>query len=253
MGIVALVYSVVAYLLFFAAFLYLIPFMGGEMTAFIGAPKTLDAGVSAASGAPAALINIGLLLLFGLQHTVMARGSVKRAITKVIPWPMERSTYVLATVVVLALLYVYWRPMPEVVWSIESPLWSGVMLALFALGVVLVLVATLLINHFELFGLQQGWLRFRNKEQPKPEFRTPSLYKHVRHPLYLGWIMTFWATSHMTVGHLLFASIWTIYIFFAVSYEERDLIHIFGDKYRDYMAKTPAILPFGGEKTTHSK
>lgn len=247
MGVLALVYSVVCYLLFFAAFLYLIPFMGGEMTAFIGAPKTID-GPASAAGAPAALVNIGILVLFGLQHTIMARSGFKKALTKIVPWAMERSTYVLATVVILVILYRYWVPMPGVVWSIEAPLWSGVMTALFFIGVGLVLVSTLLINHFELFGLQQGWMRFKNLEHRKPEFRTPSLYKYIRHPLYLGWIIAFWATSYMTVGHLLFAAVWTIYIFVALGYEERDLVALFGDKYRDYMAKTPAILPFGGKK-----
>lgn len=248
MGVLALGYSVVVYLLFFAAFLYLIPFMGGEMTSFIPAPKTLDAGASPAAGAPAALINIGLLVLFGLQHTIMARGGFKRGLTKVVPWAMERSTYVLATVVMLVLLYVFWIPMPGVVWSIEAPLWAGLMMTLYFIGIGLVLLSTVLINHFELFGLQQGWYAFKKKEWPKPEFRTPSLYKYIRHPLYLGWIMAFWATSYMTVGHLLFASVWTIYIFVALGYEERDLVHVFGDKYREYMAKTPAILPFGAKK-----
>ena len=248
MGILALGYSVVAYVLFFAAFLYLIPFMGGDMTSFIGAPKTLDSGASSLTGTPAALVNLGLLLLFGVQHTVMARKSFKSAITKMLPQSMERSTYVLATVVVLILLYVYWQPMPSVVWSVSSPLWAGVLTALFFLGIGLVLLSTFLINHFELFGLLQGWLGFKKQDMPAPTFHTPSLYKHIRHPLYLGWIMSFWATSHMTAGHLLFASIWTIYIFVALGYEERDLINVFGDKYRDYMEKVPAILPFGARK-----
>lgn len=248
MGVLALLYSVIVYLLFFAAFLYLIPFMGGEMTSFIPAPKTLDAGVSPAAGAPAALVNIGLLVLFGLQHTIMARSGFKKALTKVIPPAMERSTYVLLTVLVLVLLYRYWIPMDGVVWSIESQPWAGLMMALYFLGVGLVLLSTFLINHFDLFGLLQGWMRFRNKPMPEPKFHTPSLYKVVRHPLYLGLIMAFWATSYMTVGHLLFASIWTIYIFIALGYEERDLIAVFGDKYREYMAKTPAILPFGAKK-----
>jgi len=247
MGFVALVYSLIAYLLFFAAFLYLIAFMGGDMTSFFRAPKTIDAGAARAAVAPAALINIVLLLAFGLQHTIMARQGFKKALTRLVPWPMERSTYVLATVVMLVLLYLYWRPMPGVVWHMEG-VWASAMTALYFIGIALVLISTLLINHFELFGLQQGWIRFRGEEQPKPEFRTPSLYQHIRHPLYLGWITAFWATSHMTVGHLLFAAVWTIYIFVAVGYEERDLVAVFGEKYRDYMARVPAILPFGGKK-----
>jgi protein-S-isoprenylcysteine O-methyltransferase Ste14 len=232
MGVIALIYSVVVYVAFFAAFLYLIPFMGGEMTSFIGAPKTIDEGASPAAGAAPALINIGLLVLF----------------TKFVPESMERSTYVLATVILLVLLYEYWIPMPAVIWSIDAPLWSGLMTALFFLGIGLVLLSTFLINHFDLFGLLQGWLKFKNKPKPEPVFHTPSLYKVIRHPLYLGWIMSFWATSYMTAGHLLFASVWTIYIFVALGYEERDLISTFGDKYRDYMAKTPAIIPFGKRK-----
>lgn len=248
MGILTLLYSVVAYLLFFASFLYLIVFVGGEMTTFAGAPKTLDLGSSSLTRPQAAFVNIGLLLLFGLQHTIMARPGFKKALTKVVPWSMERSTYVLLSVAMLVLLYVYWQPMTNAVWLVQSPLWSGVLTALFFLGVGLVLLSTFLLNHFDLFGLRQGWLRFQNKEYPKPEFSTPSLYKHVRHPLYLGWIMMFWATPYMTAGHLLFASIWTIYIFVAIGYEERDLIGVFGDKYRDYMDKVPAIFPFGARK-----
>lgn len=248
MGFLALGYSVVVYLMFFAAFLYLIVFMGGDMTAFVGAPKTIDAGPSPLAGAPPALVNIGLLLLFGLQHTIMARWGFKKGWMKVIPKSMERSTYVLATVIILILIYHYWIPMPSVVWSIDAPIWSGVLMVLFFLGIGLVLLSTFLINHFELFGLLQGWLGYKKQEPPAPTFHTPSLYKYVRHPLYLGWIISFWATSHMTTGHLLFAAIWTIYIFIALGYEERDLVAVFGDKYRDYMAKVPALLPFGGKK-----
>ena len=248
MGILALLYSVVAYFLFFASFLYLIVFVGGEMTAFAGAPKTLDLGTSSLIRPQAGFVNFGLLLLFGIQHTIMARPGFKKALTKIIPPSMERSTYVLMTVAVLVVLFVYWQPMTGVVWSVQSPLWGGVMTALFFLGIGLVLLTTLLINHFDLFGLLQGWLRFKNKEQPEPKFVTPSLYKHVRHPLYLGWIMMFWATPLMTSGHLLFASIWTIYIFVAIGYEERDLVGVFGDKYRHYMEKVPAIFPFGARK-----
>ncbi len=248
MKIISLVYSIVVYLIFFAALLYLIAFMGGDMTVFLGAPKTIDAGSSPLAGAPAALVNIGLLLLFGIQHTIMARKGFKDALTKVLPRAMERSTYVLTTVVVLVLMYHYWIPMDGVVWSVTSPLWAGILLVLYFAGLVLIFVSTFLMNHFEFFGLLQGWLSFKQKELPPPTFHTPSLYKIVRHPLYVGWIIAFWATSHMTVGHLLLASIWTIYIFVALGYEERDLIAVFGDKYRDYMAKTPAILPFGRKK-----
>ncbi len=248
MGILALSYSVVVYIVFFAAFLYLIVFVGGDGLPFISAPKTLDAGPSIFPAGPAALVNIGLLLLFAVQHSVMARPGFKRAWTKIVPKEMERSTYVLATVAVLLVLYAGWRPMPLVVWSEEGTLVSMALTALFFIGFGLVLLSTFLINHFELFGLQQGWFKFQSKQADAPVFRTPLLYRFVRHPLYLGFLIAFWATPHMTVGHLLFAAVWTGYIFIAIGYEERDLIGIFGDKYRDYMAKVPSIIPFGGRK-----
>lgn len=245
MGPVVLLFSVVVYLAFFAAFLYLIAFVGGDMIPFLRAPKTLDWGTSIFAGAPPALVNVGLLVLFGLQHSIMARPGFKRGLTKIVPHSMERSVYVLATVVVLVVLYAGWSPMTGVVWSVESPLWSGVLTAVFFAGFGLVLVTTFLINHFELFGLLQGWMRMKSKEMPPPEFRTPALYGFVRHPLYLGFLVAFWATPQMTTGHLLFAAVWTAYIFIAIGYEERDLIGVFGEKYRDYMARTPSILPFG--------
>lgn len=245
MGALILLYSVIVYLVFFAAFLYLIAFVGGDMIPFIRAPKTIDWGGSALADLPPALVNIGLLVLFGVQHSIMARQGFKRALTKIIPWPAERSTFVLATVVVLALLYAFWVPMTGVVWSVAAPLWSGVLTALFFIGFALVLLSTFLINHFELFGLMQGWFRFKGKPMPEPRFHTPFLYTFIRHPLYLGFLLAFWAAPTMTAGHLLFAAVWTAYIFIAIGYEERDLIALFGEKYREYMAKTPSILPFG--------
>ncbi len=245
MGVVILLYSVVAYVLFFLAFLYLIVFIGGSALPFLSAPKTVDAGLSPATGVPPILLNLGLLLLFGLQHSIMARPGFKRALSKILPAPMERSTFVLATVAVLVLLYLFWTPMPAVVWSVDSPLWSGLLTTLYFAGFAIVLVTTFLINHFELFGLLQGWQAQQKKPMPTGEFRTPSLYKLVRHPLYFGFILAFWSTPHMTVGHLLFAAVWTAYILIAIGYEERDLLEHFGEKYRAYMQKTPMILPFG--------
>lgn len=248
MGILALGYSVVVYLVFFVTFLYLIVFVGGDALAFLGAPKTIDAGPSIFPAGPAALVDIGLLLLFGLQHSVMARPGFKRAWTKIVPKAMERSTYVLATVAVLVLLYAGWRPIPAVVWSEQGSILSQALTILFILGFGIVLLATFLINHFELFGLQQGWLALRRREAAPPVFRTPLFYHLVRHPLYLGFLIAFWATPHMTAGHLLFAGVWTAYIFIAIGYEERDLIGVFGDKYREYMAKVPSIIPLGRRK-----
>jgi protein-S-isoprenylcysteine O-methyltransferase Ste14 len=245
MGAVTLAYSGIVYLIFFATFLYLIAFVGGDMIPFITVPKTLDRGPSGLAEAPAALVNLGLLVLFGLQHSLMARPGFKKLFTRVVPHAAERSTYVLATVIVLWLLFYFWRPMPETVWSVDSALWAGVLTGLFFVGFGLVLATTFMINHFDLFGLLQGWTRFRRVEMAKPEFRTPYLYAHIRHPLYLGFLIAFWATPHMTVGHLLFAAVWTAYIFIAIGYEERDLVLVFGEKYRSYIASTPSILPFG--------
>jgi methanethiol S-methyltransferase len=242
MGALALLYGAVVYILFFAAFLYLIPFVGGDMLSFLGAPRTVDTGGPA--GGPAALINIGLLLLFGLQHSVMARRTFKKVWTKIVPWSTERSTFVLATALVLYLLYTQWRPMPGIVWEVGPGAWHTLLMVLFFLGFGIVLIATFLIDHFELFGLMQVWYRFRGKAIPAPVFRTPMFYKLIRHPIYFGFIMAFWSTPTMTAGHLLFAAVWTAYIFIAIGYEERDLIRLFGQKYVDYMGRVPSILPF---------
>jgi len=242
MGVLAVLYGVVVYTLFFASFLYLIPFVGGDILGFLGAPRTVDAG--GPLGGPAALINIGLLLLFGLQHSVMARQSFKRVWTKMVPPSAERSTYVLATTLVLYLIYTQWRPMPGIVWEVGPGFWHTLLIVLFFLGFGIVLIATFLLNHFELFGLMQVWYKFRGKEMPEPVFRTPLFYKAVRHPIYLGFVMAFWSTPTMTTGHLLFSAIWTAYIFVAIGYEDRDLIRQFGQAYIDYMAKVPPVLPF---------
>jgi protein-S-isoprenylcysteine O-methyltransferase Ste14 len=245
---IALVYGGVCYAVFFAAFLYLIAFVGGDMIPFVQAPKTLDWGASPVPEGLGAVVNIGLLLLFGLQHSVMARQSFKRGWAKIVPSPVERSTYVLTTTAVLILLFLYWTPIPATVWETRDPTWSALLTILFFLGFGLVLLSTFLINHFELFGLAQVWRFFNKQEAPAPVFRTPILYKSVRHPLYLGFLIAFWATPIMTAGHLLFAAIWSAYIFVAIGYEERDLVGLFGDKYRQYMARVPMIIPLGKRK-----
>jgi protein-S-isoprenylcysteine O-methyltransferase Ste14 len=246
---------VVCYVIFFAAFLYLVVFVGGNMVeSLVGpmirdfVPKTLDWGEPVGARGPAALINLGLLLLFGIQHSVMAREGFKKFWTRIVPQSIERSTYVLITSLILILIYYAWRPMPALVWQVDDPLWSAVLTALFFLGFGLVLLSTFLINHFALFGLMQVWYRVRNKPLGEPAFRTPMLYKVVRHPLYLSFIIAFWATPTMTAGHLLFAAVWTIYIFVALGYEERDLLRVHGESYRKYMASVPMILPFGKRK-----
>jgi methanethiol S-methyltransferase len=245
MRLLALVYGAVCYAIFFAAFLYLIAFVGADMIPLLRVPKTVDWGISPIPADFAVLANIGLLLLFGVQHSIMARQSFKAAWTKVVPKSVERSTFVLATTLVLVLLYSYWTPMPAVVWDVQSPLWSMALTAFFVAGFALVLLSTFLIDHFELFGLAQVWRAFNGKQEAPPVFRTPFFYKGVRHPLYLGFMIAFWATPTMTAGHLLFAAIWTGYIFVAIGYEERDLVRLFGDKYRQYMARVPMIFPFG--------
>ena len=238
-------YCTASYLLFAAAFVYLPLFIGGEAIPFLHVPKTLGWGPSGAPGAPAALMNLALLALFGIQHSIMARPAFKRALTRVIPEAAERSTYVLATVICLLLLYVYWIPMPGVVWSVSSPLWAGALTALFFAGPAIVLVSSFLIDHFELFGIRQGWASFQGKPMPAQEFRTPALYRLVRHPIYFGLLLTFWMTPLMSVGHLLLAVVWTAYTLIGVGYEERDLSRAFGEKYRAYADTTPMILPFG--------
>lgn len=250
MGFIALLYSVIVYVAFFASFLYLVIFVGGSMVPitelpWLGTLKTIDSGDPAGSWGVAT--NIGWLLLFAVPHTVMARSSFKKKWTKIVPWAFERSTYVLQTTVFLVLMYVYWQPMPDVVWSVDGGM-ATFLTVLFFAGIGLVLLSTFLINHFELFGLLQGLYSFQGKDIPPPKFVQPFLYKHVRHPLYLGWITFFWATPTMTTGHLLLAGIWSMYIFIAVGYEERDMVRMFGDKYLDYMAKVPAILPIGRKK-----
>lgn len=245
MRIIALMYGGVSYAVFFAAFLYLVAFVGGGMIPFVTAPKTLDWGASPAPQGYGALVNIALLLLFGVQHSVMARQSFKRAWTKIVPAAAERSTYVLATTAVIVALFYWWTPIPAVVWEVRDPLWAGALTAAFFAGFGLVLLSTFLIDHFELFGLAQVWRAYRGVEAPAPKFRTPLFYKIVRHPLYLGFLIAFWATPVMTAGHLLFAAVWSAYIFVAIGYEERDLLRHFGEEYRAYMAKVPSIIPFG--------
>lgn len=244
----ALIYGGIVYLLFFASFIYLVVFLGADMLAFLDAPKTINVGEPAQTFAAPALTNIVLLLLFGVSHTVMARPGFKAVWTKIIPIAIEHSTYVLVSTFFLVLLYHFWRPMPEVIWSTGPGLWSGVMTLLFFAGFGIVLLSTFLISHFDLFGLRQVWHHFQNTDMPNEPFKTPLLYAITRHPLYLGFVIAFWATPTMTAGHLLFASVWTAYIFVAIGYEERDLITHFGDDYRKYMARVPMLFPFGVRK-----
>jgi protein-S-isoprenylcysteine O-methyltransferase Ste14 len=236
----SLIYGVTCYGIFLATFLYFLGFLIGA-----GVPRSIDTGASAPIGTGLALaINAGLVALFGLQHSVMARPGFKRVWTRVVPPEIERSTYVLLSSAVLALLCWQWQPVPAPVWSAPEPL-RTVLLALFPMGVATVLYATFLIDHFDLFGLRQVVMYYRGVEPRQKSFVMPGLYRHVRHPLYLGWLITLWATPVMSVGHLWLAALSTGYIFVAIVFEERDLASALGSEYRRYQTTTPMLLPLG--------
>src|SRR5215212_11229918 len=236
--IVFLLYGVIAYFIFFGTFLYAIGFVGNYFV-----PKSID-GIPEVSLAKAILINASLLLLFALQHSIMARPSFKRWWTNFIPEPLERSTYVLLASLCLMLMMWQWQPMGGVVWTIESATVQNILLGTFVLGWCLVLVSTFLINHFDLFGLRQTWLYFTGKGYTSLPFRIPFLYRFVRHPLYLGFLIAFWSTPSMTVAHLLFALLTTGYVLTAIRLEEKDLVTHFGEKYVAYKETAPKIIPF---------
>ena len=230
------VYGVAAYAVFFATYLYAIGFVGNLLV-----PKALDSEPTAPL-ATALAINLGLLSLFAIQHSVMARPWFKRGLLRLIPQAAERPTYVLASSLALILLFWQWSPLGGVIWDIENPTWRAVIVAVFSSGWLLVLVTTFLINHFDLFGLRQVWLHLRGREYTSLRFVTPGPYRLVRHPLYLGWLLAFWAAPTMTVTHLLFAVVTTAYIFVAIQLEERDLIDAHPE-YAEYRRRVPMILP----------
>ena len=239
MAILAALYGLVVYLFFLATFGYAIGFVGNLPLL----PKTIDSG----AGAPlveALLVNIMLLGLFAVQHSVMARRGFKRWWTRLIPESVERSTFVLAASAALALLLWQWRPIAEpVLWSLNDPVARVAVQGVFWLGWAVLLISTFLINHFELFGLRQVWAKLRGHALPAADFRTPLFYRHVRHPIYLGFILAFWATPTMTAGHLLFAAATTGYILIGIWFEERDLIAQFGQRYQAYRQQVGMLLP----------
>jgi len=234
----AFVYGIVCYVAFFATFLYAIAFVANVIV-----PKTIDSG-EVIPAREAFAVNVVLLLIFALQHSVMARKPFKQWLARWVSPSVERSTYVLASSLALALLFWLWRPMPTVVWHIDNTLLANALLALSLIGWAIVLVSTFLIDHFELFGLQQVASNLTGKAMPEPKFRTPLFYKFVRHPLYFGFILAFWATPTMTIGHLLFAAGTTAYILIGILLEERDLVGAFGEDYRRYQHRVSMLIPW---------
>jgi methanethiol S-methyltransferase len=235
--IVAFLYGTLCYLLFLATFLYGVAFLGN-----FGPIKTID-GMGMMPFGQALLINTLLLGLFAVQHSVMARPAFKRWWTRLVPKPVERSTYVLFSSLALLLLFYAWQPMGMVVWEIEDSMLRGAIYGFYAGGWLLILVATFLINHFDLFGLRQVWLYLKGQPYTLLKFSVPSLYRYVRHPLYVGWLLTFWAAPTMTAAHLVFAIATTAYILIAIRWEERDLIDAHGPAYEAYRAQVPMLVP----------
>ena len=243
MGAIAFLYGAASYAFFLAVFLYAIGFVGNLLV-----PKSID---SAAGGdmVAALVIDLVLLGLFAMQHSIMARPAFKRWWTRVVPHSVERSTYVLFASALLALLCWQWRPIAGTVWNVEDGAGRLALQALFWLGWGIVLLSTFMINHFDLFGLRQVWLRLRDTEYSAVNFKTVAFYRFVRHPIMLGFLVAFWATPHMTLGHLLFAAATTAYIFIGIFLEERDLAAAHGAKFAKYREQVPMILPLPGRRS----
>lgn len=245
LNIVFLLYGLTSYAVFLGTFLYAIGFVTGLVV-----PKTIDIGgpEGFTPMGETVLINLALLSIFAIQHSVMARKPFKRWMTRFIPATVERSTYVLLASLALMLVLWQWRPIPSIIWEVGG--FAGTaLLAVSLLGFFIVLVSTFLINHFELFGVQQVVLNLAGRDAAEQKFRTPLLYKAVRHPLYLGFVIAFWAAPVMTAGHLLFSAVTTAYILVGMALEERDLIDAFGDEYRRYRQQVSALIPFWGRSS----
>lgn len=232
-----LLYGVISYVIFFLTFLYAIGFVGNLVV-----PKTIDSG-TAGPVVPAVIINVILMSIFALQHSIMARPAFKRWWTRFVPKDIERSTYVLLSSVALIILFWFWQPIDRVIWHVENPAGALVLNILFWAGWLIVLLSTFMISHTDLFGLRQVYLNFTGKEYTDLEFRTPWLYRHVRHPIMSGFIIAFWATPYMSAGHLLFAVVTTLYIIVALQLEEHDLLSHFGDEYKAYKSRVSMLFP----------
>lgn len=241
---ITMLFAIICYSIFFATFLYLIVFVGD----FSLGVRTVDVGPEAPPMA-AAVIDIGLIALFGLQHSIMARPAFKARWTLVVPRSAERSVYVLAASIALMILFVGWHPITQIVWNVANPAAKALIWAIFWIGWATVLVSTFLINHFELFGLQQAWFNMQGREADKPELRQPMLYRWVAHPLYAGFFLAFWAAPEMTLGHLLLAVGMSTYMLIAIRYEERDLTNQFGEDYRRYRAGVGGLVPRFGRRS----
>jgi protein-S-isoprenylcysteine O-methyltransferase Ste14 len=240
--LIGLLYGLVSYVIFFVTFLYAIGFVTDLVV-----PKTIDSGVVVPLG-EAILVNLVLMSVFAIQHSVMARQGFKRWWTKFVPESVERSTFVLFASLALILLFWQWRAIPTIVWSIANPNIAMAATGLSLVGFLIVLVSTFLINHFELFGLHQVFNNFLGRAMPAPSFHEPLFYRFVRHPIYLGFIIAFWVAPVMTLGHLLFAAVTTAYMLVAIVFEERDLMNVFGEEYRKYRGRVPMLLPWRGSR-----
>lgn len=230
-------FGLFSYMVFFLTFVYAVGFIGN-----LYVPKSMDSAARM-SFLPALVIDALLLLIFAVQHSVMARPAFKEVLTRFIPTAAERSTYVLLSSLALIALFVFWQPIGGIVWNVTNPVVRNGINTVFGLGFALVFVATLLINHFDLFGVRQVALYLARKPYTYLEFRTPVFYRYVRHPLYVGWLIAFWATPTMTGAHLLFAVLTSAYILMAIRWEERDLVIVHGSKYQDYQRRVPKLIP----------
>lgn len=235
----AVVYAVTAYLLFFATFVYMILFLGNFSEII---PKTVNSG-SGVEGVPALLVNLALIALFGLQHSLMARKSFKQWWTNYVSRPIERSTYVLFSTLAIILLLWLWQPIPETIWEVDASWLSLILSWGFWLGWLVLFLSTYMIDHFSLFGLRQAWSYWKGEEIQSPEFMEPGFYKYVRHPLMLGFLIAFWSVPSMTAGHLLFSAGMTAYIVIGVYFEEKSMVRRFGEKYEDYRERVPKFFP----------